>query len=461
MQKGSGIDLVQGYTFDTALTYFVTNSICRILSIASSGGILLKLILQGGVASPYISTNSNSVGAPVSEIILKLIYLHNANELEITRSGRRLFFQNNTTIDEFRDEVNTQINIFRSSFDLYLEPICPAIVYANIFTSYNNPVLTNILDTLESKSIDEGNNMPILYFQRIRNLCLMQRFHIGIIGMESFTNTVTLGAIATDPALNIPQVDIITYKYMALYELCRLFNIGYLHGDPHMNNILINRNYIYFDGTAGGYGLVGSRPGRAILIDFGSTFLHNQGPIQIAPNFEALDNFDLYRNIQQSLLITSPKYPAGLAATHPSWQWLRMPQVPNRIDLNTSLFFLTIQRKTTKMLFAFHAGITYNGQQIHPLIGGQIVEQNSNQQIKNIEPTITQNSEKNDTNIFDKLDPKHILTESFIKDYIKKQNDFSNDILKKIMDFKEITDFKGGYNKRKTMKKRKPKKIKK
>jgi hypothetical protein len=445
MQKGSGIDLVQGYTFNTALIYFVTNSICRILSIASSGGILLKLILQGGVVSPYISTNSNSVGSPITEIILKIIYLHNTNELEIIHSSRRLFFQNNTTTDEFRDEVNTQINIFRNSLDIYLEPICPAIVYANIFSSHNNHDLTNVLDTLESKSIDEGNNMPILYFQRIRNLCLMQMFHIGIIAMESFTNTVTLGEIATDPALNIPQADIITYKYMALYEICRLFNIGYLHGDPHMNNILINRDYNYFNGTVIGYGLIGSGLGRAILIDFGSTFRHNQGAIQISNNFEDLDNFDLYRNIQQSLLITSPRYQQGLAATHLSWQWLRMPEIPNRIDLNTGLFFLTIQRKITKMVFFIHLGINYNGHQIHPLIGGQISEQVS---------------EKHDTNIFDKLDPKHILTVPFIEDYIKKQNDFSNDILKELMNVKEITDIKGGYNKRNTTKKRKTKKRK-
>jgi hypothetical protein len=439
MQKGSGIDLVQGYRFDTALTYFVTNSICRILSIASSGGILLKLLLHPGIPSPYISTNSNSVRSPVSEIILKIIYLHNSDDLEIrirSQSGS-LFFQNNTTISEFRDEVNTQIDIFGRSLDIYLEPICPAIVYANIFSSHNNSDLTGILNMLESKSIDEGNNMPILYFQRIKDLCTRQMFHIGIIAMESFTNTVTLSEIATNPI--IPQADIITYKCMALYEICRLYNIGYLHGDPHMNNILINRNYVYFNADLSGYRLVGSPPGRAILIDFGSTFLHNQGPIQISNNFENLDDFDLYRNVQQSLQITSPRYPPGLAASHGSWQWLRMPEIPNIIDLNTRLFFLTIQRKTTKMLFIIHSGINYNNiHQIHPLIGGQISEQNS---------------EKNDTNIFDKLDPKHILTVSFIKDYIKKQNDFSNDILKKIM------EFKGGYNKRKTTEKSKTKKI--
>jgi len=360
----------------------------------------------------------------------------------MTSSGTRLFYQNKTSIDEFRNEVNTQITIFRTSLDVYLEPICPAIVYADIFRSYNNHDLINILDILELKSINEGNNMPISYFRMIKHLCLTQQFHIGIIAMESFTNTVTLGEIANNPALNIPQADIIKYKCMALYEICRLFNIGYLHGDPHMDNILIDVNYNYFNGTVIGYGLIGSGHGRAILIDFGSTFLHNQGAIQIAPNFEALDNFDFYgRYIEQSLLITSPRYAPGLAGTHPSWQWLRMPEIPNRIDLNTGLFFLTIQRKITKMVFLIHVGVNYNGHQIHQLIGGQIVEQNS---------------EKNDTNIFDKLDPKHILTVPFIQDYIKKQNEFSNDILKELM------DFKGGYNKRKTMKKikRKTKKIK-
>jgi hypothetical protein len=53
-------------------------------------------------------------------------------------------------------------------------------------------------------------------------------------------------------------------------------------------------------------------------------------------------------------------------------------------------------------------------------------------------------------NIFDKLDPKHVLTLDFIKEYIKKEKEYSDFILKKINDIKDI---KGG-NKKRTKSKR-------
>lgn len=500
MQKGSGITLDAAFSsFSGALSFFIRESTCRILSTNSRGGILLKLKLNAGVDSPYISTSSNDVGRRVDEIILKLIYLHDTEEfiLRDPSNSVELVIQNNTKLDDFKNEVNTQIDIYTQSLDIYLEPICPAVVCAHTFKN-DNSSLPAILDKLISNSIDEGDNMPILYFNKIKQfISKNRRFHIGVIAMESFTNTRTLKNIVDDTS--IPQTFRNTYKCMALYEICRLYNIGYLHGDMHMNNILFDINYNYFNGTIDPVGTeMGYNPGlrgRAILIDFGSSFQHGQGIIDVSHNLEQLGEFNFYdRYITRSIMLPSPKYPApyvGLPAYEnwPSYQWQRMPEMPDKKFLNIKLFFLTLQRKTTKMVFNIHLNVRFIGvQRLHPtMIGGQIVGKNSNQQIinmeptmtqisekldpkisiqqiKNIEPTImTQISEKNNTNIFDKLDPKHILTVPFVEDYIKKQNDFCNDILKEMefkeTDFKEM-DFKGGYNKRKTTKKRKTKKNK-
>jgi hypothetical protein len=53
---------------------------------------------------------------------------------------------------------------------------------------------------------------------------------------------------------------------LAVYELLRLYSIGYLHGDFSQTNIMINPTYNY----------TGTNSGRAMIIDFGMTFKHNE-----------------------------------------------------------------------------------------------------------------------------------------------------------------------------------------
>jgi hypothetical protein len=54
------------------------------------------------------------------------------------------------------------------------------------------------------------------------------------------------------------------YLDLAIYELLRLYSIGYLHGDFSQENIMVNPTYNY----------TGTNSGRAMLIDFGMTFKH-------------------------------------------------------------------------------------------------------------------------------------------------------------------------------------------
>jgi thiamine kinase-like enzyme len=62
------------------------------------------------------------------------------------------------------------------------------------------------------------------------------------------------------------------YRFMAIYELHRLHQFGYIHNDFHYENVLINTSYSYFNQTSG----------RAILIDFGySTRTTNQNAVEL------------------------------------------------------------------------------------------------------------------------------------------------------------------------------------
>ena len=54
---------------------------------------------------------------------------------------------------------------------------------------------------------------------------------------------------------------------MGLYELDKMHQAGYIHGDYHYENVLINPSYNYFEKNSG----------RAIIIDFGcSTIANNE-----------------------------------------------------------------------------------------------------------------------------------------------------------------------------------------
>jgi len=61
---------------------------------------------------------------------------------------------------------------------------------------------------------------------------------------------------------NYPNIT--QYLNLALYEILRLYSVGYIHGDISLANIMINTSYNY----------TGSNSGRAMLIDFGMTFKH-------------------------------------------------------------------------------------------------------------------------------------------------------------------------------------------
>ena len=84
--------------------------------------------------------------------------------------------------------------------------------------------------------------------------------------MEYMTDFVPLTTFQPHPQFE-------KYKYMALYELQRMHQFGYLHNDFHYDNVLIHPQYSYF----------GIQSGRAILIDFeySSTIVQRQSPIEL------------------------------------------------------------------------------------------------------------------------------------------------------------------------------------
>jgi hypothetical protein len=225
---------------------------------------------------------------------------------------------------------------------------------------------------------------------------------------------------------------------MARFEIARLYKLGFIHGDLNKGNVLIHPNYKYFDGI----------DGRVILIDFGATFTPSE-----LPN---IDDEHLYEASKQSLLIDSPVWPVGTARSFYHFQWLR---VINEENENRILKELSERRKILKDKFREHVEgydqsdvNEMSSADVNEMSGGEndllsLASPNNPELKKSVEIVKPQDKlelnikDIEKENIFSILDPTHILTSDYIKNYIKKEKTYIKNALK------IITEIKGGKNK--------------
>lgn len=165
-----------------------------------------------------------------------------------------------TTSDNFLNEVRIQTDVYKKTNN-NLEAVCPPIVYSNIV---NNTSEKSRAQKLLSVMI---NNMPNdenkVFLHRMRSLYEANTtLKLGVIAMSFAENYDTLWNVIKNTTNSAQQI---MYKYLAVYELLRLYDIGYMHGDYHMNNILINTQYNYNT-------LETMYLGRCLIIDYGLAF---------------------------------------------------------------------------------------------------------------------------------------------------------------------------------------------
>jgi hypothetical protein len=437
MQKG-GVNINHPYNPQTAIFFFITNSTCQVFSTSTTGGLLFKLTLNEGVRSPYSATRSNYPNKDVTEIIFKIVFISNSGRRFVifNQDGIPLTKLSSTTTDEFKNEVSTQIDIFTRSLEIneetnvcYLEPICPSIVYAEI-----NINTETILKMLQSRGINQNTKNILTYI-----ILNGGSFSIGFIAMEMMSGFITLDQYIRYNPRNAQMAE-----QMAMFEIARLFELGYIHGDLNLNNILFDPNYIYFgDGVSGPLG-------RAILIDFGATFEHRKDPT-IRP-------VDLYSAVQHSITMNSPKFAGiqhesvqdarGLAFWYPSYQWLKLLDPIQEITFKIKLYNLHEKREKAKQKFVAHVmdnsiGLSPGSTYSNPYPQLPEIEMSGGNDSSLIHTPLQKLDTKEldtkelDTkeltqNIFDKLDPEHKLNVKFITDYVKKEKASHAEILESI-----------------------------
>ena len=483
-QKG-GLRIDTRYTPKAAFDYFISNSYIEVLTYSGSGGILFKSELKSGIKSPYISSRSNNPDKLVNFLIFKLCFLNrlSKNFVIYYNSGdepwkHKTIDINGTTATGFISEIEIQLDVFNKSIDKFLEPICPGIVHAWIYRSeidkrsflnhfltpaYNsdaNPrqnrevkpeIMAPGLPDIEQdklifilKKVLDDDLFRSQYMERPENQAETPPwFQWGLLAMESLEDFVTYRQATYD--MNNSRTKLKLYAELAMYELSRLYQIGYLHGDPNASNAMVNPDYKYIEGATG----------RVVWVDFGLAY-----PIDAAISEDdsvrakveafraahySVNSKEYYEKFMDIMFSsTSPRHKNSIGIngqlfktiTWPGYQWLKsdveygaqvyienLPKIFERRkkykeDFKTHILkatFLTPNQPAPQGNF-----FTLQGQ---PLFGGgaKVPVRPKGHGYYKISVTITP------PNIFDILDSRYIFTTNFVEGFVGESKRETND----------------------------------
>ena len=217
-----GVHIMQKYNPKTAIQYFIEHASFSLFSDDGSTSIIIKGTLNQDVESPYRMVRTQCFHSQVRHILFKFFVLARGSENKITTS------------EDIRRETENQQFIYSKTFydpKTLLEPLCPAIVYSH------------------PEALNARTKQIFLTLFGEESIFLRD---VGFIAMECMDEYKKLTSLDKSPKYEL-------YKIMAMYELSKLHNLGYMHNDFHFDNVLIHETYNYFDLA---------KSGRAILIDF-------------------------------------------------------------------------------------------------------------------------------------------------------------------------------------------------
>ena len=306
---GTKLDGIK-YTQVEAFNFFMSNlKSVRVLTDQTISGIILVLDLSDTQKSPYIShrptfTNSNNTETLVNSVLLKIM-LNDRDILPSLATGKPSkntkilqsflsytppniseYHERNKELNRLADltrEVEIHTDIYKtSSFsdENFFDPICPTIFFASRLNEAKTNGLYEIIEkhlTEEDKEI-YGYGINFFFknptYKSVSVIC-MEFFH----GYDTIFNTLSkmsklpLRTIESlnefDYENNPPGSERIRCLTLTLYEIVKLWEMGYKHGNLHPGNILVNMNAEYVCNK------YTSMPrGRVFLIDFGRTKKH-------------------------------------------------------------------------------------------------------------------------------------------------------------------------------------------
>jgi len=179
---------------------------------------------------------------------------------EVHNNIRDILEMGATSSKDFSNEVRIQSDVYKKT-NTNLEAVCPPIVYSNVLN--NSDKRSRAKNMLTTMMLQMPNDENKLFLERMKKLYMIHSdMKLGVIAMSFAEKYRTLGDA-------LKGTDIISqkifYRYLAIYELLRLYDVGYMHGDYHSENILINTEYKYSS-------LEDNYSGRCLIIDYGMAF---------------------------------------------------------------------------------------------------------------------------------------------------------------------------------------------
>ena len=255
---------------------FINSSVISYVGAGSSG---LGLLSSNPTNDSYKILTTNNENVVCSQIFIKIVPIYSDKSFQPL--FKDLYIRKDdlwaeifsSAEPEFWNEVRIQNEIYKKTNE-NLEPICPPIVFSECLDNATSIAMLEML----FDNIDKSAIPPDLFrvmmeddpLNKIATKLRLPRYHgikLGIIGMGFTTGYQSLHSAVRgkDIAEKKPYLD------LAVYELLRLYSIGYLHGDFSQTNIMINPAYNY----------TGTNSGRAMIIDFGMTFKHNEPDLDV------------------------------------------------------------------------------------------------------------------------------------------------------------------------------------
>ena len=284
-----------------AFEHFITNSQISYLS-AGSFGIVFIATLNNDVESNYKFLDARYFNIPVTKLVIKLGFSHDSKrnetkgEVDINPKILKINWEYDTIdVERFQNEVNIQTEIYLKTMN-YLQPVCPAIVYANNFNNYNenNNIMSseNLIDLLinnSSSQKDKRTKFANIILKHIKNLNDMGIFtNLSMIAMEYANGYNSLHTINSNNATSDETK--LLYSNMCLFLLIRLaIETGYSQADFHSANFLIDsENDTYFN----------NYKGAPLLLDFG---LASKIPPELLSEIKQLYKEKKYTDILQKI----------------------------------------------------------------------------------------------------------------------------------------------------------------
>jgi hypothetical protein len=227
------------------INWFIDNSkIDKITSGAS--GIVYSVTLNEDKRqeTPFFSLNFNSYKQPVTTLLMKMcIVFDDENKSEeysnLTTDALKKYGVGYVLKNEFIDEINIQTDIYLKTIE-YLQPICPAIVYAGIYGDVKNSFDVNLLKKFDIKtSLTSSPTIGCIFMEFAEDYMTGNDFY-DLLDVKLWRNT---------------------YVYLLMFMLIQLsLKTGYTHGDHHLDNFMVNTtDETYIKGITA----------RPIIIDFG------------------------------------------------------------------------------------------------------------------------------------------------------------------------------------------------